>query len=141
MKRNKLTISKAGRSHTSVIITGVIIASLISVLLTALVTNFILNGHLREKNTTAIIFVIRTISLLIGALIGASLLKQNYLKIVGLITAGYLIIMIGTGIVFFDESFKNFLLGVASVLIGGIAALIILQTPKRNHVKHKKFAL
>ena len=110
MKRNKLTISKGGRSSTSAIITGVIAASLISVLLTALAANLILNGQLGEKSAAAVSFTIRAISQLGGALIGALLLKRNYLKMVGFITAGYLLVLTGTGIVFFDGSFKNFLL-------------------------------
>lgn len=141
MKRNKLKISKAGRSHTSAIVTGVVIASALSLLLTALIANLILNGQLSEKITTAAIFVVRAISLLVGALIGGFVLKQNYLKLVGFITVGYFVVLTGTSIVFYDGSFKNFLLGVVSVLIGGVAALLILQAPKSNMHKHKKYSL
>lgn len=139
MNRNKLKISKAGISHTSAIVTGVVIASVLSLLLTALIANFILNEHFSEKITAAVIFGIRTISVLVGALIGGFILKQNYLKLVGFITVGYFVVLIGAGIVFYDGSFKNFLTGAVSVLIGGVAALLILQTPKGNMHKHKKF--
>lgn len=140
MKRNKLKISKAGRSHTSAIVAGAIIALLLSVLLTALLANFILNGRLSEKVTAVGIFLIRTISVLAGALIGASLLKQNYLKLVGFITAVYLVALIGTGIVFFEGGFQNVLLGAVSALTGGVAALLILLMPKGNRRKLKTFA-
>ena len=137
---DKLKVSKTGTSHTTAIVTGGVIALLISVFLTALAANFILNGHFSEKSAVAVIFVIRTISLLVGALIGASLLKQNYLKVVAIIAAEYLIALVGMGIVFFDGSFKNFLLGTVSVVIGGVAALLILQAPKSNRLKLKKLA-
>lgn len=141
MKRNKLKMPKAGASQTSIIIIGVVTASLVSLLLTALTTNHILNGHVGVEIASAVIFAIRSVSLLIGALIGGSLMKKNNLKLVGLIAAGYLIMLTGTGIVFFSGNLKNFLLGVISVLVGGVAALLILQKPKTNRVKHKKFAL
>lgn len=141
MERNKLKISKAGRAQTSAIVTGVVIALVLSLLLTALIVNLILNGQLSEKITPAAIFVVRAISLLVGALIGGFILKQNYLKLVGFITAGYFAVLTGTGIVFYDGSFKNFLLGVVSVLIGGIASLLILQAPKSNMHKRKKYSL
>ena len=141
MKRNKLKVSKTSRSNISAIVIGVLIASVISILLTVLVANLVLNGHLEENSTAAVIFIIRAISLLIGALIGASLLKQNYLKLVGFITAGYLILLTGTGIVFYSGNLKSFISGAASVLIGGVATLLILQTPRGNRIKRKKFPL
>jgi len=141
MKRNKLKVSKVGRSHTAAIITGVVIALVLSFLLTALMGNLILNGHFGENIAQASIFVIRAVSVLVGALIGGLLLKQHYLKLVGFITAGYFVVLIGIGIVFYDGSFKSFLLGVVSVLVGGVAALLILQTPKSNMHKRKKISL
>lgn len=140
MKRSKLKISKTDRSHTSAIITSTIIALLLSVLLTALMGNIMLSGHLSEKTVTAGVFLTRSISVLVGVLIGASMLKQHYLKLVSIISAVYFVTLIGTGIVFFDGSFQNFLLGVISVLIGGVAALLILLMPKRNRRKLKIFA-
>lgn len=141
MKRNKLKVSKAGRSHTAAVITGVVIALVLSFLLTALMGNLILNGHSGENIAHASIFLIRTISVLVGALIGGLVLRHNYLKLVGFITAGYFVVLIGIGIVFYDGSFKSFLVGAVSVLVGGIAALLILQMPKSNMHKRKKFSL
>ena len=141
MKRNKLKISKAGTSITSAIVTGIMIASLVSILLTVLVTNNILNGQLGEKIATATIFVIRSVSVLIGALVGGTLMKKNYLKLIGFTAIGYLIVLTGMGIVFFSGSLKNFFWGAVSVLVGGAGALLILQMPKGNRVKHKKFAI
>ena len=141
MKRNKLKISKAGRSHTAAIITGVVIALALSFLLTAMMGNLILKGHFGENIARASIFVIRTISVLVGALIGGLLLRHNYLKLVSFITAGYFVVLIGLGIVFYDGSFKSFFVGVVSVLVGGVVALLILQMPKSNMHKRKKISL
>lgn len=140
MKSSKLKISKTDRSHTSAIMTGTIVALLLSVLLTALMGNIILSGHLSEKTVTAGVFVTRSISVLVGSLIGASMLKQHYLKIVSIISAVYFITLIGTGIVFFNGSFQNFLLGLVSVLIGGAVGLLLLLMPKHSTRKLRIFA-
>ena len=81
MKRNKLKLTKGSLSHTAAVVIGVAVATLVSILLTAWGTNLILNGYPTEKCGAAIIFVIRAVSVLIGALIGALLLNQNYLKL------------------------------------------------------------
>lgn len=141
MKRNKLKISKDGRSKSTAIIIGIAVASLLSVLLTGVISNLVLKGNLSEKLANGAVFVIRTISVLAGALIGGSLLKHDYLILIGIIVSGYLTMLIGAGIVFFNGSFKNFLLGIISVIIGGAVALLILQAPKGNRYKHKKIAL
>ncbi|MBR5022191.1 MAG: hypothetical protein IKY18_03190 [Oscillospiraceae bacterium] len=141
MKRNKLRISKDGRSKSTAIIIGITVALLLSVLLTVAVSNLVLKGNLSEKLASGVIFVLRAISVLAGTLIGGSILKRDYLILIGIIASVYLIMLIGIGIVFFNGSFKNFLLGVISVLVGGVVALIILQAPKGNRYKHKKIAL
>ena len=141
MKRNKLKMSGIKQSNASAIFTGVILATLLSLLLTALMANFVLNGHLSEKHISAISFVIRTISVFAGSLAGASLLKQKFLRSVAIIVAGYLVVLIGIGIVLYDGSFKNFIQGIVSVLSGGGIALLILLRPKGNKHKRVKISL
>ena len=139
MKRNKLKAPKVGQSLTSSLIVGVIAASLLSVLLTALLSSFVLNGRVSEGSADVIIFLIRAVSLLAGILIAAAIYKQKYLPLVGFTALGYLLALLGTGIVFFDGSFKQFLSGVASVLVGGILSLLILTRPKsRRSIKYNR---
>lgn len=139
MKRNKLKAPKVGRSLTWAIIVGVIAASLLSILLTALLTNFVLNGHLSEGSAGVIIFLVRVVSMLVGALIAAVIYKQQYLPLIGFTALGYLLVLLGTGIVFFDGSFKHFLSGVTSVLVGGIISLLILTRPKNKSRRAIKY--
>ena len=141
MKKNKLNTSKTGQSLASAVAIGVIVASVLSVLLSALLSNVVLNGRLQETSVSAIVFVIRSISMLLGALIGGAILKKSFLPLVGFTAAGYLLVLLGIGIVFYDGSFKNFLSGIASVLIGGIAALFIIQRPKNKRNKSVKYIL
>lgn len=141
MKRNKLQSSVTGRSLTSGIVVGIVAASLLSVLLTALLTNIVLSNNLRENSIDAIVFLIRAISLLVGVLFGAMVSKKKHLQLVGFAALGYLLMLIGTGIVFYDGNFKHFLSGVASVLLGGIAALAIIQRPKGRSHRGRKLNL
>ena len=141
MKRNKPKSSRTGGSLISAIITGVITASLLSVLLTALLANFVLHEHLGEESAGVAAFVIRAASLFVGAFVGARVLKKDYLKLIGIIMAGYLLMLIGTGVVLYDESFKHFISGLTSVLFGGAAALVILLRPKVNKHRRVKISL
>lgn len=141
MKRNKLKRSGSSRSLSSAIVSGIGIALLLSVLLTALLASFILNGRLGENSVSVSIFVVRAISLLAGALIGAKILKHGYLKVVGFVALGYLLALIGTGIIFYDGSFKHFLPGVISVLTGGLIALVVLLKPTGSKIKIKKYSV
>jgi len=141
MKRNRHITAKAGQSLTTVIVVGILVASLLSILLTALVTNLVLNGSFGENSVAPIIFVIRTISLFIGALIGGALSKHKILLQVSLTALGYMIVLLGIGIVFYDGSFKHFLSGAVSVLAGGVAALLILQRPKNKSRRRTKISL
>lgn len=139
MKRNKVNTSKAGRSLASVASVGVLIALVISMLLSALVSTLVLNGSLQGDSMRVSVFVIRTISLLLGALISGVILKKNFLPLVGIVAGGYLLALIGIGIAFYNGDFLHFLSGVASVLIGGMVALLILQKPKRSKRKPVKY--
>lgn len=141
MKRNKLKTSKTGQSLTMAIMAGVFAASALSILLTALVTNLVLKGSLYEKSVGATIFLIRSISTLVGALIGGTVLKQKFLLQVGLTALGYMAILLGIGIVFYDGSFKHFFSGAVSVLVGALAALMVLLMPKRKSRRSLKFSL
>lgn len=140
MKRNKLQSSKTGRSLASVVITSVIVALLISALLSALLTSIVLNGQLNEKRLGTSIFLIRTISVLIGGLVGGVLHKQKYLLQVVLTVLGYILVLLGIGIGLYKGSFPYFLSGCVSALVGGAMGLVILQRPKSKKRSTVKFS-
>lgn len=140
MKRKKLQASKAGHSLASVVITGVIVALLLSVLLSGVLTNLVLNGRLKEKGVSTSILLVRTISVLIGGLVGGVLLKQKYLLQVALTALGYILALLGIGIGLYEGSFRHFLSGCLSAVAGGTMALVILQRPKNKKRSTVKFS-
>lgn len=130
MKRNKLQLSKSNESLRTAVLTGVIVALLVSVFLAALMTNLVINDVLDEKSVNATVFFIRTISVLIGALVGGIILKHKYLLQVGFTTLGYILVLLTAAIVFYAGNFKDFLAGTISSLVGGGVALAVLQNRK-----------
>ena len=130
MKRNKLQAAKTRQSVTVVIVTGTIIALVLSALLSVILTTLMLNGRLQEGSTGPIVLVIRMISIFAGAIIGGTLLKEKYLLQVSLTALSYILVLIGIGIVFYDEGIKGILSGVVSVVVGSVVALLILQRPR-----------
>ena len=141
MKRNKPKRPTVNKTITSAAITGVVASIVISLLLLILEGYLTLNGLLSEGSAKVCVFAIRTASLLVGTLIAAAILKGAYLKLVGIVAAGYLLTLITIGIVFFDGSLKNFLAGILSVVTGGAIALVILLRPNRRRTKLPKITI
>ena len=137
MKGNKHKKSTTGRTNTSAIAIGVAIAILLSALLTAGVTSLVLKGSLRESVAGAVVFLIRGLSVLAGALVAGGIKKGKYLQITGFTALGYMVILLGLGIALYDGSFFG---GVISVLLGGAVALLIQQRPKSGRHKTAKYS-
>ena len=132
MKRNLNIGTQSGISEVLAIVIGVVVSLIVSVLLSAGLTNFVVNGTIKELSIGPYIFAIRMISVTVGCLIGAILIKGKYLLAIGAAALGYLAVMIGTGIVMYDESFKNVLSGVTSVLLGGVIACTVVLKPLKK---------
>ena len=77
MKRN-IKIA-AGSKHSSItaIWIGTLTAVLLSIALTALLTNLVVNGQIGETKTSIFIFVIRAVSVFIGGILGAAIIKEK----------------------------------------------------------------
>ena len=141
MKGIKRKTPKGNHSLTAASVMGIVRGGLLSALLTAALTSFILNGQIGENSIAVAIFLIRALSVILGCLAGGFLAKGKYLQTVSFITLGYLIALSAVGIVFYDGSFRNFISGVLSVLTGGAVAFLTLQRPKRrrhNTVKYSR---
>lgn len=141
MKRNKVTISRTGQSLASAITIGILVTSVLSLLLSVLASYFVINGSLQENRIFITVFSIRLISVLLGALVAGAIFKRSYLPLVGTITGGYLLVLISVGGIICGGDFQQFLSGVVSVSIGGIAALLILQRPRKTGNKSSKYSL
>ena len=112
---------------------GVVGSVVISTLLTALYGVLMMNGSVGETPSATAIFLIRTVSVAAGSFLAAVLTKEYFLPVVGITATGYLVVLLGTGIVAFDGSFQNFGSGLLSVLLGGaIPCITKLKAPKKR---------
>jgi len=119
---------------------GVLTTLLISVALTMGLTSLIQNERLSENGETGV-FLIRVIATLVGGLLGAWLSGKKMLLVIGVISGGYLMFILGLGVVVFDGSFDKLWLGVLSVVVGAVIALLIKlkhQSPRKRTTRYRK---
>ncbi len=128
----KTKFNKETTGWVKAAIIGIAVAVIISVVLTALTAHFVLNEKVGESSVSLILFVVRFLSAGIGGLVGTSLSKEKLLPVIGVITGGYLLVLLATGIIFFDGSFHQFGSGLISVLSGGAGAGAIRLKPAKN---------
>lgn len=114
---------------------GILISVIISFLLTLGLTSLIINGTLKESGGAFSIFIVRTLSVFIGCLIGGIIYKDKALPLIGVITGVYFIILMIVSIAAFDQSFINFVPTMVSVLLGGILAAVLRLRPKKRSMR------
>ena len=131
--KNKAHITSSTKiTEIPAIIIGIVTALTISFLLSAGLTSIIMNGTISEMSAAPYVFVIRTVAVTIGCVIGLMLIKEKILLIAGITALGYLAVLAGIGIVLYNESFNNLISGAFSVLLGAaIACLIVLKLLKK----------
>ena len=121
------------------IVIGTTLAAIVSFLLTMGLTSLIMKGSVPENAPNVYVFFIRSISVLLGCLAATVLVKEKNLQTIGIVTAAYLLIMLGCGIIFYDGSFHNFGIGLLSATIGGGIACIIKIIPQKKKYHLPKF--
>ena len=127
MKRNKHKASNVSGSLITTSMIGVAVALLLSILLIVVFSNLILKEVLGDGSARWLIFATRMIAVLIGTLIAGAILRERYLKLIGLVLAGYLLTLVGAGIALYDMSFRNLISGLISSVFGSVAAFVVLQ--------------
>ena len=132
-------LSKGSRSGAVGAGVGLAAAILLSTVLTVALTSLIVKGTVGEWAVGAFVFFVRLLSVLTGGLIGTAIAKEKYLKIIGIIIAGYLFVALGLGIAFYDGAFQNLGLGVVSVLLGGFLAMLVKLKPQRKGNNAKRY--
>ena len=130
MKNNKRRA--AGGTVTAGVVIGIMSALVISLLVSLALTSFAINGSISEDSIGIYIFAIRMISTLLGGLIGTGITKGRYIPVIGLITGGILVVLLGWGIVFCDGQFQNVGSGALSVLIGCVAVVLLKLSPTKK---------
>ena len=135
MKKNMRIYTPSKASEVLAIVIGIVVSSIVSALLSAGLTSFVMNGTVKELTIGPYVFVVRSIATMVGCLIGVVLMRGKYLLIISAVAIGYLVSLLGLGIILYENTFNNILLGVASVVIGGVAACTIVLKPlkKSNH--------
>lgn len=125
MKRKTFITKGKGHSTTSSILIGIGVSLVLSLLLSLLLTSLTVNGSITEDNGNLLVSAVRGLSVLIGSLIGAGIEKGKYIPVIGITSLGYLLVIMGVGILFYDGGFHGFGSGVISVLIGACVACIL----------------
>lgn len=126
----------SNRTATVGTLAGIITAFAISLILVAAITGLVTGNKFPEGSLGLPVFIVRTVAVLVGALVGTGLAKEKCIVTVGIITAGYLVLLLGLGIVMYNGSFKSFGSGLLSTIAGGAVGCLIrlkLQNrPKRG---------
>lgn len=139
MKRMVYKPKNISKSMTTGVCIGIGIALLISALLTTGLTSLIINENTGENGCGIFIFTIRAVSILIGGIIATVIYQEKYLPVIGITALGYLVILLGIGIVVYDGSFQHFGSGIISVLTGSLLAWAIRLKPKTKSKYLKKY--
>ena len=134
--KSRLPIT-TNRTTTTAILAGIGVAFAISAILVASLSALIAKNILRE-NSASLVFVVRVLAVLTGVLIGTGITKEKHLMTAGIITAGYLAVLLGLGIVLYDVSFKRLGAGVISSIIGcAISCIIRLKSQNKAKITRK----
>ena len=127
------------KTITTASILGAAAATALTFLLTAGLTSLILKGSVPEQSSGIYVFLIRSLSVLLGCLLATGIVKEKSLQTIGIVTAAYLVILLGIGIVLYNVSFHNFGIGLFSVLVGGGIACILKIIPQKKKYTLPKF--
>ena len=128
------------RTTTVGAVIGIVISFVMSLILIAGITGLVTGNKLSEGSLVWLVFVVRIVTVMVGALIGTGLAKEKCVITAGIIVAGYSALLLSLGIVIYDEAFQNFGAGLLSVIIGGAIGYLIrlkLQNKPRRGRKIK----
>ena len=139
MKRMAYKPKKISRSMATGVSVGIGIALLISVLLTSGLTSLVINGNTSENGSEVFVFAIRTLSIFLGGIIATGIYQEKNLPVIGFTAMGYLVVLLGLGIVLYDGSFQHFGSGILSVLVGGLLSCAIKMKPKAKSKYLKRY--
>ena len=125
MKQKKYAVTGRGHGLGTNLLFGVGASLIVSLLLSLLLTSITINGSITEDHAGKFVFAARAVSVLIGGLVSAGMEKGKYIPVIGMTALGYLLVVMGVGILFFDGGFREFGTGLISVVIGGCLACVI----------------
>ena len=118
---------------------GVAVSIITSIVLMLLLTNLVNEQNVNERTAELLLFMIRMISVLVGAVIGMKLTAGKGLLIIGTVLVGYMLFLLSVGIIAYDGAFQRMGSGLLSVLIGAAVSCVIALKPQRKSKQSLKY--
>ena len=119
---------------------GVGIAIAISLLLSMGLASLVLKGTASMDEPGIYVFLIRALSVFMGSFLATVIVKEKHLQVIGIVAAGYLLVLLAGGIIFYDGSFHNFGTGMLSSLVGGAISCLIKVIPRKKGYRLPKIS-
>ena len=138
MKSKNRSLKFSDKSTVYGVIVGAVAAMITGVLIMTGVTSLLIHSRVREHIVGLSIFLIRVIATLVGVMIGTNLTKEKTIVTSGAISAAFLVILTGLGIIFYDESFRDLGLCVLSIMIGGVIGCLFRLKLQNKPIGKKK---
>ena len=130
--------TKNKQSFATVLCIGTLTSLLLSVVLSMIVATLVLNERIGEDAIGLLSRIIMMISSALGCIIAIRLNAEKLAIVSGITGIIYLLILIGTGILFFDGGFHNIWTSIISVTVGCVLSCAICIRGKGSVIKRKR---
>ena len=137
---NKRIAEKDSRPVAAGVGVGVFTAVLASVLLAMIIAALIVNERVIEKTMYYFTFATHLIAALAGGVAAAKRTGGKYALVSGLTALVYCLILIGAGILFFDDGFRNLGTSVAAIAIGCAGSCTLCISGRGRRRRRKRVA-
>lgn len=116
---------------------GAFVSILTALLCVGIAAVLVLQGNVRETGIGLVTAVIIFAAAFIGALIAGKKAGGKYGTICGAVLIVFLLIQIGTNIIFFDGTFRGFIKCVISLVAGGGLSCLLLMKGRGKRRKKR----
>ena len=130
--------TKNKQSFATVLSIGTLTSLLLSAALSMIIATFVLNERIGEDAIGFLSRIIMMISSALGCIIAIRLNAEKLAIVSGVTGIIYLLILIGTGILFFDGGFHNVWTSVISIAVGCVLSCTICIRGKGSLIKRKR---
>lgn len=139
MKHITGTKTKENKMLTAALI-GILFSLLISLIGVIVITFFINKGSLEDHSGGAVPTIIWFASSFAGTAIACKILNRQYFVISAITVLGYLLILTGIQIMFFDSAFYQIWKGILTVLAGMLPSILLFGRSsgrKKGKIKYR----
>lgn len=126
--KGKKTSRTESSSITASVAIGLLASVILTVLLAMIVAVLVLNGTLEETTVGYMCMAILLVATVVGTVLAGKKATGKYGIICISVAVGFVLVMIGSNIIFFDGVFMGFMSKIAMVLLGcGLASVVLLK--------------